>query len=393
MLAAIHTGTSAEIAVEADIMVVDDHPPNVMLLEEMLRRKGHRVRSFMRGLDALEAAREQPPDLMLLDINMPGLNGYEVCKQVKNDPRLAGTPVIFLSALSHTADKVEAFRAGGLDYISKPFEFEEVHARVETHLKLHRLQEALHHQNRHLDAIVQSRTRDLEAANRRLAMLDRAKSEFLRMISHELRTPLNGLLGAADLVLTELESAAGGKELGAIFGESKQRILALVDSALLLTQIEIEGGKFRTDPVCLRDVLTRASRSAAQLALARNVRIEMPQTEMGRTRGDRDLLVRTVVKFCTPGDTVLVTAANTADTVTVAIETRTGAIPDAALARFFELFGINESSTRAGDLGLDPAIAGRIVSLFGGSLAAANLQPAGIRLEVHFPDAEGPRCA
>jgi response regulator RpfG family c-di-GMP phosphodiesterase len=120
------------------IMVVDDQPANLKLMEDMLRGQGYGVRSFRRGRMALAAAGEQPPDLILLDINMPEMNGFEVCELLKADKKLASIPVIFLSALNETDDKVKAFRCGGVDYITKPFQFEKVQARVETHLRLQR---------------------------------------------------------------------------------------------------------------------------------------------------------------------------------------------------------------------------------------------------------------
>jgi CheY-like chemotaxis protein len=123
-------------------MVVDDQPANLKLLEDLLTNLGHAVRSFPRGRLALEAASRNAPDLILLDINMPEMDGFEVCRRLKADAKLAGIPVLFLSALNETRNKVQAFRSGGLDYITKPFQLEEVRARVETHLELHRAQMA-----------------------------------------------------------------------------------------------------------------------------------------------------------------------------------------------------------------------------------------------------------
>ena len=129
---------------QGNIMVVDDNPANLKLLEDMLRKQRYEVRSFPLGRLALAAADQEPPDLILLDINMPEMNGYEVCERLKSSARLSGIPVIFISALNATEDKVKGFRSGGVDYISKPFQFEEVQARVETHLKLRRAQQAEH---------------------------------------------------------------------------------------------------------------------------------------------------------------------------------------------------------------------------------------------------------
>jgi response regulator RpfG family c-di-GMP phosphodiesterase len=125
-----------------NIMVVDDNPSNLKLLEDMLRQHGYDVRSFPRGRLALAAANHAPPDLILLDINMPEMNGYDVCDQLKSNPRLSSIPVIFLSALNAIEHKVKGFRSGGVDFISKPFQFEEVQARVEIHLMLRRSQQA-----------------------------------------------------------------------------------------------------------------------------------------------------------------------------------------------------------------------------------------------------------
>ena len=163
----------------ATIMVVDDQPANLKLLEEMLSREGYRVRSFPRGRLALAAALRDPPEAILLDINMPEMNGYEVCQQLKSDAQLRQIPVIFLSALNETGDKVRAFQCGGVDYITKPFQFDEVRARVETHTKLHQLQRATLEQNQRLEEVVKDRTRELAEANARLKILDGAKTDFL----------------------------------------------------------------------------------------------------------------------------------------------------------------------------------------------------------------------
>src|SRR5580704_6530485 len=127
---------------KGDILVVDDQPANLKLMEDILKQEGYGVRSFPRGRLALAAAAQQPPDLILLDINMPEMDGFEVCKRLKADKLLAAIPVIFLSALNDTKDKVRGFRSGAVDFISKPFQFEEVQARVQIHLELRRAQRA-----------------------------------------------------------------------------------------------------------------------------------------------------------------------------------------------------------------------------------------------------------
>ena len=148
----------------ASILVVDDTPANLQVLAGMLKDRGYKVRPVPGGKLALAAARRHPPDLILLDINMPEMNGYEVCDELKADDKLAGIPVIFISALTEPLDKVKAFATGGVDYLTKPFQMEELHARVETHLKLRRLQIELEETNLLLARSNGRMSHDLKAA-------------------------------------------------------------------------------------------------------------------------------------------------------------------------------------------------------------------------------------
>jgi len=150
----------------ASILVVDDTPANLQVLAGMLKDRGYKVRPVPSGKLALLAARRDPPDLILLDINMPQMNGYEVCEHLKTDDNLKGIPVIFISALTEQLDKVKAFAIGGVDYITKPFQMEELHARVETHLKLSRLQIEVEEANARLAKANGRMSRDLKAAAR-----------------------------------------------------------------------------------------------------------------------------------------------------------------------------------------------------------------------------------
>jgi len=177
---------------KANILIVDDTPANLRLLTGILAEHGHKVRAAPNGTLALQAAQSDPPDLILLDIMMPGLDGYAVCVQLKADGRTRDIPVIFLSALAEAMDKVKAFSVGGVDYITKPFQTMEVLARVETHLALRNLQDRLKKQNLQLQAEILERAR----ANEELR-------QFATIVSHDLRAPLVNLKGFA----AELDSA------------------------------------------------------------------------------------------------------------------------------------------------------------------------------------------
>jgi putative two-component system response regulator len=150
-----------EFLKKPNILIVDDTLANLQVLSEMLKQQGYHVRPAPSGLLALEAAQSDPPDLILLDINMPNMNGYEVCTRLKADGHLSKIPVIFLSALSELSDKMKAFAVGGVDYITKPFQFEEVQARVKTHLTICNLQNELELHNHHLEELVQAQVKEI----------------------------------------------------------------------------------------------------------------------------------------------------------------------------------------------------------------------------------------
>lgn len=372
-----------------NIMVVDDNPTNLKLLDDMLGQAGYRVRSFPRGRLALAAAAQNPPDLILLDINMPELTGYEVCERLKSDGKLAQIPVIFLSALNETEDKVKALRCGGVDYISKPFQIEEVMARVETHLKLYGLQRAFQSQNERLEQAVAARTRELAEANQRLRILDRSKNDFLNLISHEFRTPLNGLLGVGELVLNELAASPDGDELRGMFEESRHRILSILDDAMLLTQIDVKREGFLAGPVKLSMALQRAVGLTTELAEGRQVKLGPLSCGEGIVLGEEELLVKalhalleTAVKFSEHGQSVRIACRADSDPIVVTIDSYGKAIPMDQVSKFFDLFSISEASTPGGDLGLGPPVAYRILALFDGDVTVSNRDPAGIRLTV-----------
>lgn len=154
---------------QIDILIVDDTMANIQVLSGMLKQKGYKVRPVLDGKTALKAAENQPPDLVLLDISMPAMDGYEVCTQLKQNHRLKQIPVIFISALTEQMDKVKAFTVGGVDYITKPFQIEEVRARVENHLQLARLQKELQEYSHNLEDKVIEQVKDI--SNSQLATI------------------------------------------------------------------------------------------------------------------------------------------------------------------------------------------------------------------------------
>lgn len=168
---------------KGDIVVVDDTAINLRLLSAMLTERGYKVRSVINGQMALTAIHSAPPDLILLDINMPGMNGYEVCQRLKEDENTRDIPVLFISALDEVLDKVNAFRSGGVDYITKPFHLEEVLARVETHMTLRKLQVQMQETNNELERRVAERTAELASLNESYERF--VPREFLSLLRKE----------------------------------------------------------------------------------------------------------------------------------------------------------------------------------------------------------------
>ena len=151
-----------------DILIVDDYPENIRFLSSILESKGYQTRKATSGLAALKAVETTPPSLILLDIRMPQMNGYQVCQQLKNNPNTAYIPVIFLSAADEVTDKVEAFRVGGMDYVTKPFHVEEVLVRVQNQLNIVMAQQTIRKLNYYLEQRVKDRTQELEVVNAQL---------------------------------------------------------------------------------------------------------------------------------------------------------------------------------------------------------------------------------
>ncbi|MEG4225029.1 response regulator [Microcoleus sp. N9_B2] len=219
---------------KGNILIVDDTPENLQVLSATLSDRGYKVRGVINGKMAIRAARSGSPDLILLDIKMPEVDGYEVCTQLKADPKTAEIPVIFISALDEVLDKVSAFQVGGVDYITKPFHVAEVLARIEHQLTIQRLKKQLIDRNTELQQEIIERKKAEEAA----AAASLAKSQFVANMSHELRTPLNAILGFTQVMSRDSLLSHENIENLRIINRSGQHLLELINDVLDLSKIE-----------------------------------------------------------------------------------------------------------------------------------------------------------
>ena len=354
-----------------NILIVDDMPDNVLLLVRMLTKQGYQARPVLSGKLALQAARSEPPDLILLDITMPEMDGYEVCAHLKADAALQEIPVIFISALNNPFDKVKAFQAGGVDYITKPFHFEEVRARVETHLRIRTLQRQLSEHNEHLERLVAERTRELEVANERVRELGRLKDDFLRMISHEIRTPANGVLGIGMLLLGLCPPSEEHTLYAELFEQSSLRLHNLIEDATAIADMETLTQEKGAE-ISFQQLLTeiRASLPDIRIYLEQSADLE-PFCLKGYHPLLKQALESVIVlaaSFSRDKHTAHMTAVVDEVGLRVQLKVDALALSGEQVARFFEIESSVRSASSAESLGLAPVVAHQIISAFGGEL-------------------------
>lgn len=217
---------------QASILVVDDTPANLQVLFQMLKSKGYRARPVPSGALALRAVEHEPPDLILMDINMPVLDGISTCRRLKENELYRDIPVIFVSARNDTFDKIKAFNAGGVDYVTKPFDSEEVITRVETHLKIRSLQQQL-----------QDRNRQLQENYSQLQELEELRDGLVNMVIHDMRSPLSVIRSALGLLQHDL-----GDRMGIENKEDIEDAIVSADTLMnmisnLLDISRLEGGE------------------------------------------------------------------------------------------------------------------------------------------------------
>ncbi len=212
-----------------EVLIVDDTPANLQLLTNMLKEHGYKGRPVTSGPMALRAAASRPPDVILLDINMPGMDGYEVCRRLKQDRDLRDIPVLFISALTEPLDKVAAFDVGGVDFVTKPFDVQEVQARIDTHVRLRRAQVRLQTQNQ-----------TIAKSYERLREMERLRDSMAHMLAHDMRSPLTGIMTSLHFLKNDSSSNISAENLADLERglRNVRRLVGMINDMLDVSRME-----------------------------------------------------------------------------------------------------------------------------------------------------------
>ena len=333
---------SREQKIAGRLLVVDDTPAHLKMLAGALLQSGFEVETAEGGTQALAAADRNPPDLVLLDVDMPQPDGYETCRRLKAQERFANTPIIFLSGLSNVADKVAGFAAGGVDFVTKPFDIEEVKVRISTHLELASLRRA-----------AEQHSRELAASLSKLHELEHFRHDLVHMVAHDMRSPLMAVSGYLELL--DLDNARLGedhREFVAQALDGARTLVRLIDAMLDTDRLEACKLPLQLVERDLRPILDLAVSSLGPTS-ARRLLIEAATPGHLIVRADGEVLRRVIANL------IANALRNSEDDARVRVVTSlrgacarleihdTGAsIPDDFRSRVFEKY-----ATRAGDRG------------------------------------------
>jgi len=360
----------------AKVLAVDDEPRNLEVVSHFLEMEGFQVVTAADGEAALAMVAADAPDLILLDVMMPGLEGFEVCRRLKADSATVFIPVVILTALKGTQERIKGAAAGADDFLSKPFDHVELITRVKSLVRVKRLHDQVQAYNRELEARVAQRTAELKRAYDELKELDRLKSEFISNVSHELRTPLlhvKGTLGLlADGAMGDVtpEQAQG---LSVAQGAAEQ-LGRLIEDIVDFGQM-YEEQRLTFEPVSVAEVCQSAARASARIANRHSITVNVSvPADLPPVRADLQSLTRVLwhlldnaVKFSPSGSTVEIAAEQRRAGVRIAVQDHGAGIPLDQLDRIFQVFyQVDGSSTRkAGGLGLGLALVKRLVEAHG----------------------------
>lgn len=328
--------------VSVSILIVDDMPNNLRLLADILRQRGYLVRMLRESPPVYSSVLNFPPDLILLDIMMPIMTGYEVCRQLKGDERTRDIPIIFLSALNEVADKKEGFAAGGVDYITKPFEIEEVLMRVQTHLTICRQQRLIQEQYETLHA------------------LNASKDAFFSIISHDLRGPFSGFVSMTQLLDQQFEfwKPEQMKEMIGRLRTLAERLSAFLENLLTWSRLQHGVMEYQPEPGILKHLVEHSVILLQQIATQKGIQIEnlidsaiVVAVDVAMFDTIMRNLISNALKFTSEGGSVILSASRDEQMITVSIADTGIGIPAEKIPLLFRLDAKYQRRGTAGEQG------------------------------------------
>ena len=317
------------------ILIVDDKLENLKTLVLHLKRHGFGIILAQSGEEALERIEHVTPDLILLDVLMPVIDGFETCRRLKKHETAKDIPVIFMTALSDTVDKIKGFDMGGVDYITKPFQHEEVQARIQTHLTIRKLQQQLQAQN-----VL------LKEQNAQLEELNASKDKFLSIIAHDLRSPFSSLRG---LIRFTTENISGYnqeklEQILELLGESTDNLYALVENLLTWSRIQRGVIEYHPQYIDIREIVARNITLFTSLAQQKQITLRNVIEEDISAYADTNMidavirnLLSNAIKFTHPGGHIEIAATQDETSVEISVSDNGIGIGEKGLQKLFRI--------------------------------------------------------
>lgn len=375
------TVTRQQPAVAAGcLLVVDDDAGNRDVLSRRLKRLGHSVKTCGNGLDALRLMRDEAFDLVLLDILMPDMDGYEVLGHIKEDPQLQHIPVIMISALNEVQSVVRCIEAGAEDYLTKPFDPTLLRARVGASLDKKR------GRDRETKLFEQ-----LEQNYKRLQELEKLRDDMRNMIVHDLRTPLTAVIVGVEMLEKHGDLNDTQREMMAIAAGGGKTLLGMINDLLDVEKMEAGSTQLQYDQLTAATLVSGAIEQVATLAAdgLTVLKSDIP-TDLPAFPGDGSKLTRTLVNLIanaikfTPNGVVTISASHDAEHVRFAVRDNGAGIPAEAFEQIFEKFGQLDSHSKVGT-GLGLAFCKLAVEAHGGSIAVESIPGTGSTFSFTIP--------
>jgi two-component system sensor histidine kinase/response regulator len=363
-----------------NILIVDDVPANLKILGSILKGEGYKVRPVPNGKLALQVAEIEIPDIILLDIMMPDMDGFEVCRRLKENPKLTDIPIIFISALNDTKDIVRALTTGGVDYIIKPFRAEEVIARVKTHIQIHQQSIVLRKQSKELHELIAT------------------KDKFFSIISHDLRGPMGGFMALTELMADDSTglSPEEQKELTNELSKSARNIFNLLENLLEWSIMQQGNFSFKPTRIYLTDLVSECTKTLLDSIRKKDIHLSVDIPAEMQVYADLYMLqsvIRNIaanaIKFTCKGGMVAISADFTENKNLVIVVKDTGIGMNNEIKS--NLFQLNKNTNRTGtegehSTGLGLILCKEFVEKHGGEIWVESEEGMGTSFYFTIPD-------